>query len=74
MADVFDALTSRRPYKEPFSVEKSHQIIREERGEHFEPRVVDAFFEVQDEILEIMEYHQDEGKSVLFKLAGPEQD
>jgi putative two-component system response regulator len=58
IADVFDALTSRRPYKEPFSVEKSFAIIRESRGTLFDPDVVDAFFAVQDMILAIKEDHQ----------------
>lgn len=43
VADVFDALTSKRPYKEPFSVETSVAIIREGRGSHFDPTVVDLF-------------------------------
>ncbi len=43
VADVFDALTSRRPYKEPFSVEASVSIIREARGSHFDPAVADLF-------------------------------
>ncbi|MDH4321991.1 MAG: HD domain-containing protein, partial [Desulfobulbaceae bacterium] len=50
IADVFDALTSKRPYKEPFSLEKSLDIIRESRGSHFDPQVVDAFFSVIDVI------------------------
>ena len=53
IADVFDALTSRRPYKEPFSVEKSFAVIRESKGTHFDPDVVDAFFAVQSEILAV---------------------
>ena len=53
IADVFDALISKRPYKKPFSVEKSLAIIREGRGSHFDPDVVDAFFAIQDEILTI---------------------
>lgn len=55
LADVFDSLTTKRPYKEPFSVEKSLALIREVRGSHFDPDVVDAFFGIQDEILAIME-------------------
>jgi len=58
IADVFDALTTRRPYKEPFSLEKSFAIIRESKGTHFDPDVVDAFFAVQDEILAIKETYQ----------------
>ncbi len=60
IADVFDALTSKRPYKEPFSVEKSLAIIREGRGSHFDPDVVDAFFAVQDEVLTIKKQYGDE--------------
>lgn len=41
--DVFDALTSKRPYKEPFSFEKSMHIINEERGKHFDPVILDVF-------------------------------
>jgi putative two-component system response regulator len=59
IADVFDALTSRRPYKKPFSVEKSLSIIREGRGSHFDPEVVDAFFAVKDEILAIKGEYKD---------------
>ena len=63
IADVFDALTSRRPYKEPFSLEKSYAIIHEGRGTHFAPAVVDAFFDVVDKILEIKKHFQDEDES-----------
>ncbi|TAN42640.1 MAG: HD domain-containing protein [Nitrospirae bacterium] len=41
--DVFDALTSKRPYKEAFSFEKSMQIVNDGREEHFDPVVLDAF-------------------------------
>lgn len=41
IADVFDALTSRRPYKEPFSVEESFAIIEEGKGKHFDPDIVE---------------------------------
>jgi putative two-component system response regulator len=53
IADVFDALTSRRPYKQPFSIEKSCAIVEEGRGKHFDPKVTDAFFAAKEEILEI---------------------
>jgi putative two-component system response regulator len=59
ITDVFDALTTRRPYKEPFSVEKSFAVIQESKGTHFDPDVVDVFFMIQDEILAIMEANQD---------------
>jgi putative two-component system response regulator len=60
IADVFDALTSKRPYKEPFSVEKAFAIIDEGKGTHFDPEVVDAFFAIHDEILEIKENYSDD--------------
>lgn len=59
IADVFDALMSRRSYKEPFYVDKSLRIIREGRGTHFDPDVVDAFFAVQDDILAIKKLYDD---------------
>jgi putative nucleotidyltransferase with HDIG domain len=43
IADVFDALTSRRPYKEPLSFEKTMAVLEEGRGSHFDPDVLDAF-------------------------------
>jgi putative two-component system response regulator len=55
LADAFDALTSKRPYKDPFPVEQAIDIIKKERGEHFDPRVVDVFLENADEILKIKE-------------------
>ena len=68
LADVFDALTSRRPYKKPFSIEKTNRIIAQERGRHFDPDVVDAFFAVEDTILEIKERYQDEDEDRLSHL------
>ena len=44
IADVFDALTSERPYKKPFSLEKSYAIIKEGRGSHFNPDVGGRLF------------------------------
>jgi putative two-component system response regulator len=53
VADVFDALTSKRPYKDPMPVEQTIDIIKSERGEHFDPRIVDVFLENIDEVLKI---------------------
>ena len=50
VADVFDALVSRRSYKEPFSVEKALDIIRDGSGNHFDPQIVKAFLDAEDEI------------------------
>ncbi len=53
VADVFDALSSARPYKEAFPIEKCLQILREGRGSHFDPNVLDAFFRCLDEAIVI---------------------
>jgi putative two-component system response regulator len=52
LADVFDALTMRRPYKEPWPIDEVVKTIRQGYGSHFEPRIVDAFSKVLPEILE----------------------
>jgi len=59
IADVFDALTTKRPYKEPFTNEKACTIIRAGCGEHFDPTVVDAFFDTFGKILEIKKRYGD---------------
>lgn len=53
VADVFDALSSRRPYKPAFPLEKCLAIMAEGRGQHFDPAVVDAFFARRDEIVSV---------------------
>ncbi len=65
VADVFDALTSKRPYKEPFSIEKSLDIIKEGSGNHFNPEVVQAFIAIKQEILNIKEKFQDKNENSL---------
>ena len=45
LADVYDALTTRRPYKEPWSHARAVELIQSERGKHFDPAIVDAFVE-----------------------------
>ena len=48
VADVFDALVSKRSYKEPFSFDKAVSIITEESGTHFDPSVVKAFLNIAE--------------------------
>ena len=50
IADVFDALTCRRPYKEPWPFEKAIATIQEESGTHFDPELVDAFMAIKDDV------------------------
>ncbi|MGI2112431.1 HD domain-containing phosphohydrolase [Shewanella frigidimarina] len=60
IADVFDALSSTRPYKKPFSEEKTFAMIKEGSGSHFDPDIVDAFFAVKQEILTIKKKYSDD--------------
>ena len=53
VADVFDALSSRRPYKDPYPRQKCFDILREGRGVLFDPTIVDAFFACSHEIIEV---------------------
>ncbi len=55
IADTFDALTSKRPYKEPYPPEMALNIIKKESGEHFDPRLVDLFIENFEDMLKIRE-------------------
>ncbi|MCM1191179.1 MAG: HD domain-containing protein, partial [Acetatifactor muris] len=54
VADVFDALTSKRCYKDAMPLEKAYVIIREESGTHFDPAVVEAFFAVTEHVESIV--------------------
>jgi len=53
VADVYDALSTRRSYKEAFPREKCFEILEEGRGRHFDPQVLDAFISSADEIIRI---------------------
>lgn len=52
IADVFDALTSERPYKKAWTIDDACQLIREQSGKHFDPQLVEHFFNALPEILE----------------------
>lgn len=60
VADVFDALTSERPYKRAWEVGAAAAFLREWSGRHFDPRCVEAFFQSWDEVLTIKEQFRDE--------------
>lgn len=53
LADVFDALGSDRVYKKAWDDERIFNFFKEERGKHFDPKLVDIFFEHLDEFLEV---------------------
>jgi len=60
VADVFDALTSKRSYKEAWSFEKALNLLIEEKGEHFDPKIVDLFVENIDKVKIIYEKFQED--------------
>jgi putative two-component system response regulator len=51
LADVFDALTSERPYKPAFDVDHAVAMMREERGRHFDPDLLDLFLTLVDDVV-----------------------
>jgi putative two-component system response regulator len=59
LVDTYDALTSRRVYKSELPHEKAVEIIIEERGSHFDPTVVDAFWEVKEDFRQISRQYAD---------------
>ncbi len=59
VADVFDALTSERPYKKAWSVNKTVELIEKESGKHFDPQVVVAFKKILTDIMAIKEQFAD---------------
>ena len=59
VADVYDALISRRVYKPPFPHSKALEIIKEGRGKHFDPDMVDAFLAIAEEFRAIAERYAD---------------
>lgn len=58
VADVFDALVSKRSYKDPFPFEKAMDIIREGAGNHFDPYVANAFLHAEAQVREVLSEHQ----------------
>ncbi|MBN2705405.1 MAG: response regulator [Deltaproteobacteria bacterium] len=60
ISDVFDALTSERPYKKAWPADKALALIKEEAGRHFDPAIAVLFADNFTEILAICERYQDE--------------
>ncbi|MFA7270411.1 MAG: bacteriohemerythrin [Sterolibacterium sp.] len=60
VADVFDALTSRRPYKDPWPLDEALAYICKQSGSQFDPSVVEAFCAVQDEVRRVRELYRDD--------------
>jgi two-component system response regulator RpfG len=59
VADVYDALTSVRPYKDAWPSEKAMEYVRSQAGKHFDPRLVDAFAAMAKDVLQIQNEWRD---------------
>ena len=70
VADIYDALISRRCYKDPFSQERAKALMRDLGETTFDPAVLDAFFAIEAEILQIVARFRDEEEDIADK--GPE--
>lgn len=62
VADVFDALVSRRSYKEPYPFDKALDIIKKDAGSHFDPLVAEAFIGAEEEVRKVAEDHRNYDK------------
>lgn len=69
VVDVFDALTCRRPYKKPFSFEKSMAILEEGRGSHFDPVVLDTFNPLAEELYKQIAGREDNNLQIELETA-----
>jgi putative two-component system response regulator len=72
VADVFDALTSERPYKKPWPLEDAAGYLREQRGLHFDPQCVDVFLAAWPQVLAIRQRFADEPKAPAVLAAQPD--
>ena len=64
IADVFDALTMRRPYKDAWPVERALATLQQDAGSHFDPQLVQTFIAIKDEILRIKAKWDDREETV----------
>ncbi len=56
IADVFDALFSARPYKQPWEKQRVYELFKEENGQHFDPNLTDLLIENFDHVLKLHTY------------------
>jgi HD-GYP domain-containing protein (c-di-GMP phosphodiesterase class II) len=68
IADVFDALTSRRPYKPPMSFEDAWKILERDRGAHFDPVLLDNFRRISRGIHARVADRADDGLKALLAV------
>ncbi len=64
LADVFDALTAKRPYKDPYPVSKAMEIIKSEREKHFDPELTDIFLDNIEDFSTIKDDFPETGEGI----------
>ncbi|NLG19496.1 MAG: HD domain-containing protein [Fibrobacter sp.] len=75
LSDTFDALTSKRPYKAPYPIEVACDIIKKERGRHFDPDVVDVFLNSINSLVKIkIDIDNEDPRKVMQKFSWSERD
>lgn len=72
LADIYDALRTKRVYKPAFSHSKTRSIILAGRGNHFDPEVVDAFLALEDRFFEIAEKLADSEEEEVTRAETPQ--
>jgi len=72
LADVYDALLSKRPYKPPMGQSDALAIVQEESGRHFDPQIVKSFFDAGDRITEV--YERFDGKTAAFSVSEEQRE
>ncbi len=65
IADVFDALTTLRPYKKPWSVDKAIQFLMDESGQHFDAKLVNIFISILPKIIEIKHQYAEKTEQLI---------
>jgi putative two-component system response regulator len=58
IVDVYDALVSERPYKSAITTEQAEDVILAGKGSHFDPDIVDVFFEIKDQFADVLKFKQ----------------
>ena len=70
VADVFDALLSKRAYKDAYPMDQVYAMLQQGRGSHFDPQVLDVFLAHTEEVLAIQQQYQDAHRPSLLEVAG----
>ncbi len=65
LVDVFDALTTKRPYKEPWSLDRAFEYIEKESGHHFQPSLTGLFLDERETVTAVYNRFKEEGSPVL---------